>query len=84
MIYISPATVPENFKLHLVASWNLVGFQITEGTISNKLFAGTTFKMSYWNAPFGPCSEAPNNAPVELGVGDWVKVNQNTTATVPL
>jgi len=40
--------------------------------------------MYYWEAPYGPYGEAPNNAPVKLGVGYWVKVNQSTTATVPL
>ena len=76
---------PKSHTIYLAAGWNLVNFPLTSAsTTPDKLFAGTTFKMSYWNAPFGPYSEAPDNAPVKLGVGYWAKVNQNTTATVPL
>ena len=75
----------ENYSIDLVAGWNMVGFPVTsENTTPNNLFAGTTYTMYYWEAPYGPYVEAPNDAPVKLGVGYWVKVNQNTTATVPL
>ena len=75
----------ENYSIDLVAGWNMVGFPVTsENTTPTNLFAGTTYTMYYWEAPYGPYVEAPNNAPVKLGVGYWVKVNQNTTATVPL
>jgi hypothetical protein len=72
----------ENFTLHLVAGWNLIGFQITnENMTPDKLFAGTTFVMYYWTAPGGPYVEPTYTLPVEDNRGYWVRENQDTTIT---
>jgi uncharacterized membrane protein len=56
----------------------LVSFPITsENTTPHNLFAGTTFAMYYWDAPYGPYIEPPNNHPVKLGVGYWVHVDRD-------
>jgi hypothetical protein len=73
---------PGEFMLLLVAGWNLVGFPLeNENATPNNLFAGTTYTMYYWEAPYGPYSEPSKNQPVQLGVGYWVKENQDTTIT---
>jgi hypothetical protein len=75
----------ENYSIDLVAGWNMVGFPVTsENTTPANLFAGTTFTMYYWEAPYGPFSEPSKNQPVELGVGYWVRVDNDKTVTVPL
>jgi hypothetical protein len=81
-VYTLP-TLVEQFSLHLVVGWNLIGFQITNADMTpNKLFAGTTYTMYYWTAPGGPYIEPPNkNLPVEDNRGYWVKENQDTTIT---
>jgi uncharacterized repeat protein (TIGR01451 family) len=85
-VYIRTTGEPvENFTLELVAGWNLVGFPVTsENTTPNNLFAGLTYTMYYWQAPYGPYSEPDYNQPVQLGVGYWVRVDQDVTITVPL
>jgi len=76
---------PKSHTIYLAAGWNLVGFPVTsENTTPKNLFSGLDYAMYYWEAPYGSYGEAPDNAPVKLGVGYWVKVNQSTTATVPL
>jgi len=72
----------ENFTLHLVAGWNLVGFQVTnENMTPDNLFAGTTFTMYQWAAPYGPYSEPSYTSPVTDNRGYWVMENQDTTIT---
>jgi hypothetical protein len=73
----------EEFSLHLVAGWNLVGFPVTNADMTpNKLLAGTTYTMYYWDAPGGPYNEPPNkDLPVEDNRGYWVKENRDKTIT---
>jgi uncharacterized membrane protein len=72
----------ENFTLHLVAGWNLVGFQVTNADMTpNNLFAGTAFTMYQWAAPYGPYSEPTKTLPVEDNRGYWVKENMDITIT---
>ena len=76
------AVVMEQFSLHLVAGWNLVGFPLESADATpNKLFAGTTFTMYQWAAPYGPYSGPNKNLPVEDNRGYWVKENQDITIT---
>jgi len=72
------------FQLNMVAGWNLVGFTgVNENdTPKNMLPAGYT--MYYWTAPYGPYESPAGNRPVQLGVGYWVKLNQDHSVTVPL
>jgi len=73
---------PDNRTIYLVAGWNLVSFPLTsENTTPNKLFAGTTFTMYQWAAPYGPYSIPNKNLPVDDNRGYWVKVNEDTTIT---
>jgi len=72
----------ETISLHLVAGWNLVGFPLeNENATPNKLFAGTTFTMYQWAAPYGPYSGPNKDLPVEDNRGYWVKENQDITIT---
>jgi uncharacterized repeat protein (TIGR01451 family) len=72
----------ENFTLHLVAGWNLIGFQVTNENMTPKnLFAGTTYTMYQWAAPYGPYSEPNKDLPVEDNRGYWVKENMDITIT---
>jgi uncharacterized membrane protein len=69
---------PDNRMIYLVAGWNLVHFPLTnENTTPNKLFAGTTFTMYYWDAPLGPYIEPNKDQSVKLGVGYWVYVDRD-------
>ena len=71
--------------MDFVAGWNLVSFPNTSAsTTPANLFAGTTFGMYYWNAPFGPYKAPDKTKPVEDNRGYWVKLNQDKTVTVPL
>jgi len=82
LIFISPENVPENFTLHLLAGWNLIGFPVTNADMTPaKLFAGITYTIGYWVAPFGPYKAPDKNKPVEDNRGYWVNVNENTTIT---
>jgi hypothetical protein len=64
----------------LVAGWNLVGFAgVGDSDTPNDLFAGLSYIMYYWTAPYGPYSEPNKNLPVEDNRGYWVLVNQNCT-----
>jgi hypothetical protein len=75
-------SVLEEFSLHLVAGWNLIGFPVTNADMTpTNLFAGTTFVMYYWTAPGGPYSEPTYTLPVEDNRGYWVRENQDTTIT---
>ena len=72
----------EQFSLHLIAGWNLIGFPVTNADMTpNKLFAGTTFTMYQWVAPYGPYSGPNKDLPVQDNIGYWVKVNQDITTT---
>jgi len=78
-------TSPDNRTIYLVAGWNLVHFPLTsENTTPDNLFAGLSYTMYYWEAPYGPYNEPPHNQPVKLGVGYWVYLNVDKTITVPL
>jgi len=80
-VYTLP-TLVEQFSLHLVAGWNLIGFQITNANMTpDNLFAGTALKVSYYTAPYGPYGEAPSTSPIEDNRGYWVKENQDITIT---
>jgi len=71
--------------MHFLAGWNLVCFPWTsENTTPAKLFAGTTYTIGYWTAPYGPYIIPNNNQPVEDNRGYWVKVDRDWTVTVPL
>jgi hypothetical protein len=62
--------------MDFVAGWNLVSFPLTSAnTTPNNLFAGTTYTMYYWTAPYGPYIEPNNDQPVEDNRGYWVKEN---------
>jgi len=81
-VYTLPPTLEEQISLHLLAGWNLVGFPLEdENATPANLFAGKTYTMYYWNAPFGPYKSPPATKPVEDNRGYWVKVNENTTIT---
>ncbi len=76
---------PENRTIYLVAGWNLVHFPLTnENTTPDNLFAGLTYTMRYWDAPGGPYRAPFPDQPVKVGVGYWVKLDQDVTVTVPL
>jgi len=76
---------PENRMIHLVAGWNLVHFPVTSAdTTPENLFAGLTYTMRYWDAPYGPYKAPFPDQPVELGVGYWVLLDNDRTVTVPL
>jgi len=75
----------ENYSIDLVASWNLVGFPVTnENTTPDNLFAGQTYYRWKWDAVEKKYISPPSNQPVELGVGYWVWVGYDQTVTVPL
>jgi parallel beta-helix repeat protein len=75
----------ENRTIYFAAGWNLVHFPLTSAnTTPDNIFAGLTYTMYYWEAPYGPLSEPNKNLPVQLGVGYWVKLGQDYSATVPL
>jgi hypothetical protein len=70
----------EEFSLHLLAGWNLIGFPVTNADMTpNNLFAGTTYTMYYWAS--GGYAILPKKSPVQDNLGYWVKVNQDTTIT---
>jgi len=70
----------EEFSLHLLAGWNLVGFPLeNENATPSNLFAGLSYTMYYWT---GTGYKAPDKTkPVEDNRGYWVKVNEDTTIT---
>jgi len=70
----------EEFSLHLVAGWNLIGFQVTNADMMPaNLFAGLSYTMYYWA---GTGYKAPDKTkPVEDNRGYWVKENQDITIT---
>jgi hypothetical protein len=77
--------LPTSRTIYLVAGWNLVHFPVTsENTTPDNLFPGLDYTMYYWEAPNGPYNESAVNQPVQPGVGYWVKINRETTITVPL
>jgi len=76
---------PDSRAIYLVAGWNLAHFPLTsENTTPHNLFAGTTYTMYYWEAPYGPYIEPNNDQPVEDNLGYWVYLKENKTVTVPL
>jgi subtilisin family serine protease len=78
-------TRPDNRTIYLVAGWNLVSFPWTSAnTTPDNLFAGLSYTMYYWDAPGGPYNEPSKNLPVKDNLGYWVRVDENTTVTVPL
>ena len=75
------------FGPNFAAGWNLISFwQVSENDTPNNIFAvhPILHTMYYWDAPYGPYIEPPNNQPVEDNRGYWVHVDENTTVTVPL
>jgi hypothetical protein len=82
LISISPVAVSENFTLHLVAGWNLVGFCLSNSDMTpNKLFPSMAFTMYYWEAPYGPLSEPSNTLPVKDNLGYWIYLTVDKTVT---
>jgi uncharacterized membrane protein len=83
---VTTAGVPiENYSIDLVAGWNLVGFPLTSAdTTPDNMFAGMSYTMYYWEAPYGPYKRPFPDQPVKLGLGYWVKLSENMTITVPL
>jgi hypothetical protein len=75
----------EQFSIHLLPGWNLVGFQVMNADMTpNNLLSGTTFTMYYWEAPLGPYSEPAKTQPLEDNRGYWIKENQSLNVTIPL
>jgi hypothetical protein len=78
LISISPVAVTENFTLHLVAGWNLVGFPLeNESTTPTNLFGSNLKTMKYWTAPSGPYKDAPFGSAVQDNLGYWVQLKAN-------
>jgi hypothetical protein len=78
LIFISPVAVTENFTLHLVAGWNLVGFPLeNESTTPTNLFGSNLKTMKYWTAPSGPYKDAPFGSAVQDNLGYWVQLKAN-------
>jgi parallel beta-helix repeat protein len=79
------SVAPDNRTIYLVAGWNLVHFPVTSAnTTPDNMFAGMTYTMYYWTAPGGPYKRPFGDQPVQLGVGYWVKLDNDKTLTVPL
>lgn len=70
---------------HLVAGWNLLGFPVTsDNTTPNNLFGGLTRTIYYWNSSqkkFIPISYS--DEAFEIGLGYWLKLEEDVTITVP-
>ncbi len=68
-------------SINLVEGWNLVSFPVTSAsTTPDNIFENVTYDMFYFDREWGYMPPAPDE-PVELGLGYWVKVSENTTAT---
>jgi len=82
---VETGSSPTSRTIYFVAGWNLVHFPVTSAnTTPTNLFAGTTYTMYQWAAPYGPYSAPNKTKPVEDNRGYWVKVPLDWTVTVPL
>jgi uncharacterized membrane protein len=73
----------ENFTLHLVAGWNLVGFPlVTDTTTPINLFGSNLMTMKYWTAPKGPYKDANYTSPVQDNLGYWIQLKNDQDVTL--
>ncbi len=76
-----PYVLGSTVYAHLVEGWNLISFPLaSENDTPDNIFEGVAYDMFYHDRKWG-FLPAPSDEPVELGVGYWVKVSENRTAT---